>query len=307
MKISKEVKIGLYFIVTLVALIWGINYLRGLDIFNKVNKFYATYENVEGLQKTSPVFIKGMKVGTVSKIILERNEKFVVELKIKSDYEIPDNSTAYIYSSDIMGSKAIKIKTGDSQSFLADGDKITSGREVDMFSLFMDDLPSIKDSLKLTIGAVELTFNKINSILSDENIKHISEGLSSLEKTLGNFARLSQTLDRSKSTLVSALENIYVLTSNLKDNGDEITTIIKNFAELSDSLKNIRLSQTTDKLNALIDKINSGTGTVGKLLYSDSVHNTLAGSLHSLDSLLTDIRKRPKRYVNISVFGRKSN
>ena len=297
----------MYFIVTLGALLWGINYLSGLDIFNKVNKFYATYENVEGLQKTSPVFIKGMKVGTVSKIILERNEKFVVEIKIKSNYEIPDNSTAYIYSSDIMGSKAIKIKTGDSQSPLADGDKITSGREVDMFTLLMDDLPSIKDSLKLTIGEVELTFKKINNLLSDENINRISEGLASLEKTLGNFARFSQTLDRSKSTIVSALDNINLFTANLKDNGDDITGIIKNLSELSDTLKNIRISQTVDKLNALADKVISGTGTAGKLIYNDSLYNTLSGSLNSLDSLLTDIRKRPKRYVNISVFGRKSN
>lgn len=297
----------MYFIVTLGALLWGINYLSGLDIFNKVNKFYATYENVEGLQKTSPVFIKGMKVGTVSKIILERNEKFVVEIKIKSNYQIPDNSTAYIYSSDIMGSKAIKIKTGDSQSLLADGDKITSGREVDMFTLLMDDLPSIKDSLKLTIGEVELTFKKINNLLSDENINRISEGLASLEKTLGNFARFSQTLDRSKSTIVSALDNINLVTANLKDNGDDITGIIKNLAELSDTLKNIRISQTVDKLNALADKVISGTGTAGKLIYNDSLYNTLSGSLNSLDSLLTDIRKRPKRYVNISVFGRKSN
>ena len=307
MKVSKGAKIGLYFIVTLGALLWGINYLSGLDIFNKVNKFYATYENVEGLQKTSPVFIKGMKVGTVSKIILERNEKFVVEIKIKSNYQIPDNSTAYIYSSDIMGSKAIKIKTGDSQSLLADGDKITSGREVDMFTLLMDDLPSIKDSLKLTIGEVELTFKKINNLLSDENINRISEGLASLEKTLGNFARFSQTLDRSKSTIVSALDNINLVTANLKDNGDDITGIIKNLAELSDTLKNIRISQTVDKLNALADKVISGTGTAGKLIYNDSLYNTLSGSLNSLDSLLTDIRKRPKRYVNISVFGRKSN
>lgn len=297
----------MYFIVTLGALLWGINYLSGLDIFNKVNKFYATYENVEGLQKTSPVFIKGMKVGTVSKIILERNEKFVVEIKIKSNYQIPDNSTAYIYSSDIMGSKAIKIKTGDSQSLLADGDKITSGREVDMFTLLMDDLPSIKDSLKLTIGEVELTFKKINNLLSDENINRISEGVASLEKTLGNFARFSQTLDRSKSTIVSALDNINLVTANLKDNGDDITGIIKNLAELSDTLKNIRISQTVDKLNALADKVISGTGTAGKLIYNDSLYNTLSGSLNSLDSLLTDIRKRPKRYVNISVFGRKSN
>ena len=307
MKVSKGAKIGLYFIVTLGALLWGINYLSGLDIFNKVNKFYATYENVEGLQKTSPVFIKGMKVGTVSKIILERNEKFVVEIKIKSNYQIPDNSTAYIYSSDIMGSKAIKIKTGDSQSLLADGDKITSGREVDMFTLLMDDLPSIKDSLKLTIGEVELTFKKINNLLSDENINRISEGVASLEKTLGNFARFSQTLDRSKSTIVSALDNINLFTANLKDNGDDITGIIKNLSELSDTLKNIRISQTVDKLNALADKVISGTGTAGKLIYNDSLYNTLSGSLNSLDSLLTDIRKRPKRYVNISVFGRKSN
>ncbi|MDR1895829.1 MAG: MlaD family protein [Prevotellaceae bacterium] len=310
MKISKEIKIGIYFSIMLVALVWGINFLKGMDIFGKVNKLYAIYENVEGLQTTSNVSIKGMKVGSVSKIKLDQNnKKFIVELQINSGYNIPSNSVAYIYSSDIMGSKAIKIKIGSSEKMLNDGDKISSAMENDMFSLLMDDLPSIKDSLKRTLKEVDITFKGINKLLSDENIENLSKSIASLEHTMRNLSSLSSALNSSKSSLISSFENIDSITSNLKDNGANINNIIGNFSALSDSLKTFQLAQitqTVEELKTVLNKINSGTGSAGKLIYNDSVYNNLSNSLNNLDALLYDIKEHPKRYINISIFGGKS-
>jgi phospholipid/cholesterol/gamma-HCH transport system substrate-binding protein len=307
MKLSKEVKIGAYFVVTLIALVWGINFLKGKDIFNKVNKFYAVYDNIEGLQTTAQVYIKGLKVGTVSKIRLDQgSEKFKVELQIKSNYSIPENSVAYLYSSDIMGNKAIKIKIGDSPVILNDNAVIPSDKENDMFSLLMDDLPSIKDNLHQTIKDVDSTFKNINKLFSDENVNNLSKGISSLENTMRNISQLSTALNNSKSSLVSSLENIDSITSNLKNNSDKINHIIDNFAELSDSLKTIKLAQVVDELKTIVEKVNSGTGGVGKLIYDESIYDNLANSLNSLNTLLSDIKENPKRYVHVSVFGKKS-
>jgi phospholipid/cholesterol/gamma-HCH transport system substrate-binding protein len=287
--------------------VWGINFLKGRDIFNKVQTLYAVYDDIEGLQTTAQVLIKGLKVGTVSKIRLDQKvEKFNVELQIRSKYSIPDNSVAYLYSSDIMGNKAIKIKLGDSHEMLSEHSIIKTGTEEDAFSLLMDDLPSIKNNLNQTIKDVDSAFRSINKLFSDENIDNLSKGFSHLEHTMQNISQLSATLNKSKQNIVASLENIDSITSSLRNNSANINHIIDNFVELSDSLKTIRFAETFDELKTIINKINSGTGNAGKLIYDESIYDNLTNTLNSLDALLSDIKENPKRYVNISIFGKKS-
>ncbi|MDR1169818.1 MAG: MlaD family protein [Prevotellaceae bacterium] len=307
MRLSREFKIGIYFAVTLTALVWGINFLKGKDIFNKVHKFYAVYDEIEGLQTTAQVSIKGLKVGTVSKIRLDQeSEKFRIELQIKSNYSIPDNSVAYLFSSDIMGNKAIKIKIGDSPDMLSENSIIKTGKEEDAFSLLMEDLPSIKNNLNKTIKDVDSTFQNINKLFSEKNVDNLSTGITHLAIAMQNISQLSDALNKSKQNLVSSLENIEDITSNLRNNSSNINHIISNFSELSDSLKTVRFAEVINDLKTVVNKVNSGTGTAGKLIYDESVYNNLTNSLNSLDALLSDIKENPKRYVNISVFGKKS-
>jgi phospholipid/cholesterol/gamma-HCH transport system substrate-binding protein len=307
MRLSKEIKIGIYFSITLIALVWGINFLKGKDIFNKVQILYAVYDDIEGLQTTAQVSIKGLKVGTVSKIRLDQDtEKFKVELQVRSSYSIPDNSVAYLYSSDIMGNKAIKIKLGDSREMLTENSIIKTGTEADAFSLLMDDLPSIKNNLNQTIRDVDSVFRSVNKLFSDENIDNLSKGISHLERTMYNISQLSATLNKNKQNIVSSLENIDSITSNLRSNSANINRIIDNFVELSDSLKTVRLAETVEELRTVIAKINSGNGNVGKLIHDESIYDNLTNTLNSLDALLSDIKENPKRYINISVFGKKS-
>ena len=307
MKITRELKIGIYFAVVVASLVWGVSFLKGLDLFNKTDKYYAIYENVEGLQSSSSVYIKGLKVGTVSRIEfrLEEGEKFVVELKIRSNYQIPANSTAFIYSSDIMGSKAIKIKLGDSPEYLKSGDQVASGHEGDMFSMFMDDLPSIKDSLKITLQELDVAFKNINRLFSDENINNITSGLSALEKTLQNVAQISSALNGSKSSITASLKNIEAISENIKQNANNINNILQNLSDVSDSLKSVNMTQIAAQLESIVAKVDSGVGTAGKIVNSDVLYESMSKAVGSLDSLLTDIKKYPKRYVNISIFGKK--
>jgi phospholipid/cholesterol/gamma-HCH transport system substrate-binding protein len=307
MKASKEIKIGIYFVVMLVAMVWGINFLKGKDIFNKVQNLYAIYDDIEGLQTTAQVSIKGLKIGTVSKIRLDqKTEKFRVELQIKSNYNIPNNSVAYLYNSDIMGNKAIKIKIGDSPNMLTENSIIKTGKEEDIFSLLMDDLPSIKNNLNQTIKDVDSTFRRVNRLFSDETVNNLSKGISHLAHTMQNISQLSAALNNSKHNIVSSLENIDSITSNLRNNSANINRIINNFTELSDSLKTVRLAEVVDELKTIVNKINSGTGSAGKLIYDETIYDNLANSLNTLNALLSDIKENPKRYVNISVFGKKS-
>jgi phospholipid/cholesterol/gamma-HCH transport system substrate-binding protein len=281
--------------------------LKGKDIFNNVYNINAVYDNIEGLQTSAQVSIKGLKVGIVNKIFLDqKSEKFQVVLQIKSNYTIPENSVAYLYSSDIMGNKAIKIKPGNSSVMLADNGIIKTGMEEDVFALFMEDLPSIKNNLNKTIQNVDSTVQNINRLFSNENIENLSKGIFHLQQTAQNISQLSTTLNNSKYSIVSSLENIDSITSNLRNNSTTINHIINNFSALSDSLRTIQIAEVVDSLKVLVAKINSGTGSAGKLIYDETMYNNLTNSLNSLNSLLTDIKENPKRYVNISVFGKKS-
>jgi len=306
--ISKEIKIGLFVSLMLIGLVWGVNFLQGMDIFGKTNSLYAVFDDVDGLQTTSPISIKGMKVGSVGKIKFEQKEKkFIVELQIKSNYEIPTNSIAYIHSVDIMGSKAIKLKLGDSPEMFVGKERISSAVEVDMISLLAEDLPSIKDALKRTIINVDTTFTNLNKLLNDNNIDNLSKGFLSLKNTLNNLDVLTASLNKDKELISSTLSNLDNITDNLKSKSGSINNIIDNFSDLSDSLKAVRINEVVDKLSDILNQVNSENGTVGKLLNNDSLYNNLLQSVESLDLLLADIKANPKRYINISVFGGKKN
>jgi phospholipid/cholesterol/gamma-HCH transport system substrate-binding protein len=189
---------------------------------------------------------------------------------------------------------------------LTDNSIIKTGKEEDAFSLLMDDLPSIKNNLNKTIKDVDSTFQSINKLFSDENIDNLSKGIAHLASTMQNVSQLSAALNKSKHSISSSLENIDSITSNLRNNSANINHIINNFTELSDSLKVIRFAEVVDELKTVIDKINSGTGNAGKLIYDESMYNSITNSLNSLNDLLSDIKENPKRYINISVFGKKS-
>jgi phospholipid/cholesterol/gamma-HCH transport system substrate-binding protein len=189
---------------------------------------------------------------------------------------------------------------------LTDNSIIKTGKEEDAFSLLMDDLPSIKNNLNQTIKDVDSAFQNINKLLSEENVDNLSKGIKYLANTMQNVSQLSAALNKSKQNIVSSLENIDSITSNLRNNSANISHIIDNFTELSDSLKAIRFAEVVDELKTIVDKINSGTGNAGKLIYDESVYNNLVNSLNSFNDLLSDIKENPRRYINISVFGKKS-
>lgn len=306
MKIKRELKIGIYFVVTLVALYWGFNFLKGRDIFGKVNNLYAVYEDVEGLQTTSQVFMKGLKIGTVKAIRLDDdNASFIVELQIKSKFNIPDNSVAHLYSSDIMGNKAIRIFVGDSPVYFADKSFIATEVDSDLTSILKDELMPLKEKVETLLNELNITFKSINTVLDERTTLNLSNGIESLSNTLANLDQISGTLAKNRGSLTASLSNVESITSNLKNNNEKISNIIENFSALSDSLKKVELASTVNELRTVLAQVNSGSGTVGKLMQNDSLYNNLSNSLQNLDLLLEDFRTYPKRYINVSVFGKK--
>lgn len=303
-KISKELKIGIYFIVTIVALYWGINFLKGKDIFSKVNTFYAIYDNVEGLQSTSNVYMKGLKVGTVESIVFEeKKQMFTVKMRIQSKYNIPQNSIAHLYSSDILGNKAIKIEVSNDSVFLTNNSTMRSIIDNDLTTTLVNEIIPLKKGAEKLIDELNQTFQSVNNVLDTNTVVNIRTSVANLSKTLANVEQMTSSLANDRQKISAILANTESITNNLKGNNEKITNIISNLSSVSDSLSTIKLANAVNELEKVIRQINSGNGTLSKLVYNDSLYINLNKSLNSVDLLLKDLREHPKRYVNLSIFG----
>jgi len=314
-KRRKELLIGLFFVVAIALFIWGYNFLKGRNIFNDEKAIYGIYNDVSGLTKSNPVSIYGLQVGQVKDIYFDENMsgKLIVVFAINTDFPIPINSIAKIYSSNLMGSKAVQIIPGNSNVFVNDGDTLFTTIEGSLKDAVNQQVQPIKlkaESLIESIDSIMVVFQTIFNENARENIKHSFENI---KNTLGNLEHTTSTIDTfvvmEKVRLAEAISNLEKITDNLDKNKDNITNILTNFSAISDSLKQadipatvINANKSIEKLFSILDKIDKGEGSAGLLLNSDSLYVHITKSASDLNLLLEDIRENPKKYVKFSIF-----
>lgn len=317
MKITREIKIASVFIVALALFVWGFNFLAGKNIFFRQLTLYAVYDQVNGLEEANPVVINGFKVGMVKDIGFhpDGSGRMLVKFLItNNDIRIPTNSIARLFSSDIMGSRAIEIKMGKGTEYIHDGDTLrtelgatlgeeVSGQMLPIKQKFEGVMSSI-DSVLVIIQAVFNEGTRQNLLLSFENIKLT---IRNLEHTTSNIDTLVTT---QKSKLADIIGNVESISSNIKDNNDKITNIINNLSSVSDTLAKARLASTINnannslkEFNDILSKINRGEGSLGMLVYNDKLYKNLEKSSADLDALIRDIKLNPQRYLNFSLIG----
>jgi len=302
-KISREVKIGIYALTTLVIMYWVFNFIKGRDIFSSYDNYYVAYENVEGLGQTSSIYLKGLKVGNVSKISLEKSGQFFeATLRIHRGYSIPENSTAEIYSTDIMGNKAVRVIVGDSPRLAKPGDFLNASVASDFTNMMSKELLPLKDKLEVLMTNLNTTVVSLNNVLTENTQKQLAESIRHLNTSLQNISTISSTLNNEKEHIARSLENIDSFTASLSNNTQNINAIISNLEQLSDSLKYVDIKSTFNHLNTLLAQASDTTGTVGQLLYNNEIHHRLSATLNDLDLLIKDLKENPKKYVKLSLF-----
>lgn len=308
LKLSREFKIGFFGIAMIVLLYWGVNFLKGSDIFSSSTRYYAVYDQVNGLQPASPIVIKGYKVGSISGMSYDPSvsRNVVVEFSIKSKYRIPDNSKARIFSDGIMGGKAVEIELGDGKEFLHEGDTLYSEINKDFLEVAGSEFEFLKQRANALINEVMTTLQGINAVLVD-NKGHLDATFSNVASITGN---LNEVVAGEKHSMRQMISNLNDLTASLSAKSGQIDTIVGNVAQFSDSLRRMELPTLVDQmtvtvanLNATIEKINTGDGSAAMLLNDRQLYESLSASSANLSALLEDIRLHPKRYINISVFG----
>lgn len=339
---KKEVKIGILVIVGLAMLIWGYNFLKGQNLFNSQAVYYVKYENVQKLQKSSPVYINGFKVGNVKDIEIDPSnlQSIIVSLEILNDVKLPRDTRAKLFADGVMGDMAVELTYHSvcNQDCLQSGSFIegeTVGflqsfiqpQELDQyFTKLGSGLGNLLDSLSNVMKSEEFRQSELGQITESfkKTMEHLEAGTAGLNRMIeanaaamnsmiNNLNTITGGLAENQNSLNSTIKNIETITETLSAEEGLKTTLnktnsaIEKLGEAGDQTRNTLagLDQTTVKLNQLLTRMNQGEGTLGKLMSDDAVYTELRSSLYHLNLLLQDFRLNPKRYVNVSVFGKK--
>ena len=303
---KREVKIGIFAVTMIVAAWAGIRFLQGLDILSRNAVYYASYDQVSGIQAASPIMLKGVKVGTVTGISLDpqHSDNVVLQFTIKRQFRIPKDSEAKIFSDGFMGGKAIEIVYGKSSEYLEKGDTLRSVRDRDLMDMAGSELEFFKQKISQVTADLSRTLDNLN-LLMENNAQSINGTLRHLDAMSGDLADL---LDTEKQNLASAVENLTAFSEMLGENAPRVDSMMGNLnritTELADAGFARELSETVGEMNLLLERIQEGDGTVGRLLNDPSLYESLNEASDNLASLLANLEQYPGRYVHFSLFGR---
>jgi len=316
LKIGSEIKVGAVIIVALGLLYFGMNYLKGSDVFSKSRSFYAIYEKVDGLSTDNVVLVNGFKVGRVASITLipENGNLIMVKMEILEDQlNIPDSSVARIVSEDVLGTKAISLEFTQDTIYHMSGDTLISDIDEALQSIIEEKLAPLQLQIEGVIAEARdlVTTTKILVTTTNESIEKAKTSMDVINKTTRDIDKLVVTQNEN---LTRVLGDITAIASNIRNNSKNINAILENVATISDSLTRANYAAAIEnatnaltQLDSMITKINEGEGSLGMLLNDDKLYNNLEQASLEIDKLAEDLRVNPERYVHISVFGKKED
>ncbi len=333
MKISKEFRIGVLAIVCIAAAIWGYKFLNGKDLLSKTNYYYVKYDHVDQLRPSNSVYVNGFQVGTVFEITLDEDhlDSVVVTLDIQKDIQVPKNTIATIISDGPLGGKAVVLQM-EGPCCAEDG-AFLRGRTFGLLKSMIppDEVDLYFELLKRGVGSLVDT---LTSSTDPDNPSDVSKSIEELKSTIHNLENITQSLSyilsQSSRDLRETFDHLSSITGNLAENNEQITKTMSNIEMITTQLKDADLgtsiANTTGKLegtmekmtsvmtkaeatvseiNQLLEGVNRGEGSLGLLAKNDELYVNLAKVSKNLDLFLQDFRLNPKRYVNVSVFGKK--
>ncbi|MDD3321874.1 MAG: MlaD family protein [Paludibacter sp.] len=296
--LTREVKVGLMAIVAIFVLYFGLNFLKGIDIFSPISYYYATYENVGGLVPSSPVYVKGFKVGQVEEVKYDfsKKESFVVKISVAKDIKLPKGGKIELFDDGLMGGKAIQLVYDPitlSQQMYEPGDTVESQIGIGLLAQLSGDLMPKIESISIQTDSL------IHSIRTIVDSEELNKSLSSIERTTSDLAISSYQLKKLMSNdMPKIMSDVNGITSDFK-------IVSGNLKKIDFTATFASIDHTIANLNLATDKINSSEGTIGLLLNNKDLYINLTNATSSADKLLIDLQKNPKRYVHFSLFGKK--
>ncbi|HUV00608.1 MAG TPA: MlaD family protein [Bacteroidales bacterium] len=311
-KISNEVKVGATALITIIVFIWLYNFLKGKDFFSSTAKYYVVYNKIGGLAESSPVEVNGYKVGVVQSIrfLDSSTGRLLVVLTVDKGFELPVNTVAEITTASLIAGMKIQFVYGNGPGTYLDGDTIPGRLSQSIITKVETELLPLKDRLTKLINVLDSVITSVNDIMDPQFKKNLNLGIASLSNTAKS---IDEVIGSKEAELKATLDNINKFTRMLADNSNAMSGTLSNLEAVTDTLVSADIYQSVRNLKSslenasvLIENLNNGKGTAGKLMTNDSLYTNLSNSLESLNQLLQDMKANPKRYVHFSLFGKKN-
>ena len=289
----------------ILLLIYGYSFLKGSDLFSNERTFYVSYDNVAGLTVSAPVTINGYVVGHVNKIEFENDlGGLLVTFSINKDFNFSKNSIVRIYSTSVIGGNALAIIPEiDKDSIALDGDILNGEIEKGMLESLTSGLKPLENRMYTTLSGLDSLLSNFNSVLNKDTKNNLKAAINSLTKTMYSFedtaSDLNSLLKENKPKLDSTFSYLETTSGNLAVFSDSLTQIDINTIATN-------LETTLESFNSIMNKFNNGEGSIGKLINDENLYGNLEAASKELEELLRDLKENPKRYVHISVFGKKA-
>lgn len=305
---KSKLKVGLFCIVAVIIFYLGACFFKGVSAFGKKTYYYAVFENTGGLQESNAVMLNGYKIGQVTKVsILSDNPvRLCAELMITEPVNIPKDSKVQVAPKDLLGGTVVNILFGNDTQMLQAKDTMATYVVPQM----TDGIDGLKAQLASILTSVDTIALSLKDVLSPEGgAGDLKATLSNLEETTAN---LNDILGDNKVKVNRLVTNLEQFSGTLQSVSPQLETIVNNLDHISDSIAKANVTQlindaqkTISDVQLVVEKIQQGEGTVGQLVTNDTLYTNLENSLHSLDDLLKDLKANPKKYINVTVFGKR--
>lgn len=316
MKINNETKIGVLALVGVALLVLGFNFLKGKNLFKKDNHVYAVYQDVQGLTKSNPVIINGLQIGRIESIDGGKDMKrILVTVTLFKEVNIPNNSLAVI-NPNLLGNPTLEIQLGSSTKYLKNGDTLITTLSGGAFDEALKIINPVLYEVRNAVKSLDSVLHIVTGVFDPTTKNNMREIVANLNTVTGSFAisanSLQQMMDARNGALSKSLENVNIFTANLNSNNEKLNSILENAKAASQKFAAIDFQKTIDSLNIAVnnfkqgsEKINSKDGSLGLLLNDKTLYTNLESTSNKLNILIDDIRVHPKRYIGISIFGKK--
>lgn len=292
-KISKEMKIGMAFIVAIFLLYYGISFLKGINIFRPSNSYMVIFDNVEGLTQATPVTLNGYQIGLVSSMSLDtkHGNKVITYLDMNKGIEIPKGSKMILDVS-VLGSATIMMEAGNSAEFISPSDTIIGIRNKGM----LDAAGNIMPDVQQLIPKIDSILSGLNAVI---NSPAMAQSLSDVNQITGDLAKTTKQLN----TMMSALnKDVPTITGNLSQVSTDLTGVSRQFSQIDLASTYKSVDATVKSLENLSAQMNSKNGSLGLLLNDRQLYDSIVNTMSNASLLLKDVKENPSRYINVKVF-----
>lgn len=297
MKLTKEIKIALVAIVGILVMYFGINFLKGMNLFSTNNAYYMTFDDIQGLGASTPIYADGYKVGTVDGLEYDYKENGPIKVKvdINKDLRIPQGSKAEIVK-DLMGNLQVNLLLANNPRERVEPGGIIPGA---VNGGMMDKAANLVPVVEKMLPKLDSILTSVNALLADPAL---AASLHNVETITSNLTVSTRELNTLMAGLNKQVPGMVRKANAVLDNTNRLTA---NLASLDVQGTLNKVNQTLESAHQFTEKLNSNQGSLGLLMNDTKLYDNLTSTMSHADSLVIDLKAHPKRYVHFSVFGRK--